>query len=118
MIYLWFISVYTNNNTLFFCFRTFDDDDQKDGVEDKFEFDVNFFNDSTSDPAINQENLFRSTSCKSTTPNRYNTHSFDVDNPSLDYGTGDDYHHTSLDSHNQGKDNRKVSAQFTEPLVK
>ena len=106
---MFYIGLHLVITLFFFCFRTFDDDDQKDGVEDKFEFDVNFFNDSTSDPAINQENLFRSTSCKSTTPNRYNTHSFDVDNPSLDYGTGDDYHHTSLDSHNQGKDNGKLS---------
>ena len=61
-------------------------------------------NDSSSDPAINLEKLFRSTSCKIATPSRYNTHSFDVDNPSFESttGTGDDNYHTSLDSYNQG----------------
>ena len=101
-----------------FPFRTFDDEDQKEGALEKFEFDENLLssisqaagiNDSTSDPVIEQEKLFRSTSFRSTTPSRYNNHSLDIDHPSFEsnMATGDDYYHTSIDGYNQG--NRKFT---------
>ena len=101
--------------------RTFDDEDQKEGAFEKFEFDENLLssisqaagiNDNTSDPVNEQEKLFRSTSFRSTTPGRYNNHSLDIDHPSFEstMATGDDYYHTSIDGHNQG--NKKYIFQI------
>ena len=91
--------------------RTFDDEAIHDEPEESHAFNENLLsslsqgagiNDISNDPSTNQEKLFRSTSCKSPTPSRYNVHSFEMDNPSFESttGTAEEYYHNSLD---QGK---------------
>lgn len=103
---------------ILFYYRTFDDEDPQDEANENVEFNENFLsslshgagiNDSSSDPAIDHEKLYRSISCKIATQGRYNTRSFEIDNPSFESttGTGDDNYHTSLDSYNQGNEQLK-----------
>ena len=76
-------------------------------------------NDSISDPVIEQEKLFRSSSSRSMNPNRYNNHSLEIDHPSFEstMATGDDYYHTSIDGYNQGNQKHKYFPNLTQNIL-